>query len=359
MGDGLNLKDILDIKVSPERVKRLMELTHPDVEASEEVLEYIVRQQAQYVNIQYMRFQAGIKFTNEDVRKLMEGSIDIHAHGGSDPIERLMLEDEMAIEASEAGMRAIVVKTWYTPSVSRIQLIESNLKRWADSTGKRPVDVFGGITLQESMGGLNPEAVRRCLRFPGMKYVWMPMVDSYHHRKVVYDDQTGAGLRILTDDGKQVLPKLKEILKIAADNDLIVASGHYPHKETKVLAEEAFAQGVKRVEIIHPAHIHSKNSMEEMKLLAGMGAKLMLSGLGTTCFPMHESGPVYAVRMIKEIGADNIVYGSDYGQIHNLSHVHGTEWMIRLLLAYGATKEEVGKVFKETPAKHLGLETEK
>lgn len=336
-----------------------MELTRPDVDASEEVLEYLVQLQAQYVNIQYLRFQSGIRFTEEDVDELMNDAIDIHAHGGSDPIERLMLEDEMAIQASQAGMRAMVIKTWYTPSVSRLQLINKSLKRWSEETGIRPVQLFGGITLQESVGGLNPEAVKRCLGFQGMKYVWMPMVDSYHHRKVVYDDQTGAGLRILTDDGKRVLPGLKEILKIAAANNLTVASGHYPHKETRVLVEEAFACGVKRVEIVHPAHIHSKNSMEEMKLLAGMGAKLMLSGLGTTCFPLHESGPVYAVRMIKELGPENVVYGSDYGQRQNLAHVHGTRWMIKLLLAYGASREELRKVFKETPAEHLGLDATK
>jgi len=307
LADGLSLKDILAIKVSPERVDRLMELTRPDVDASEEVLRYLVEQQAQYVNIQYMRFQAGAKFTEADVDEIINGAIDTHAHGGSEPFERVMLEDDMAIEASKAGMRAMVIKTWYTPSASRLQIVRKNLDKWSQETGIRPVELFGGITLQESVGGLNPEAVRRCLAFPGMKYIWMPMTDSYHHRRVVYDDQTGAGLRILTDDGRRVLPALKEILKIAADNNLTVASGHYPHKETKILAEEAFAAGVKHVEVIHPAHIHSKNSMEEMKVLAKMGAKLMLSGLGTTAFPLHESGPVYAVRMIKELGPENVV----------------------------------------------------
>jgi hypothetical protein len=355
LADGLDLKEILKIKVAPDRIKRLMELTRPDVDASEEVLEYLVKEQAQYVNIQYLRFQAGAKFTEDDIDELMAGAIDIHAHGGSEPFERIMLEDDMAIDASKAGMRAMVIKTWYTPSASRIQLVRKSLQKWADESGIRPVEVYGGITLQESVGGVNPAAVRRCLQFPGMKYVWMPMTDSYHHRRVVYDDQSGAGLRILTDDGKRVLPELKEILKIAADNDLVIASGHYPHKETRVLAEEAFTLGVKRVEVIHPAHIHSKNSMEEMKALAKMGAKLMLSGLGTSCFPLHESGPVYAVRMIKEIGPENVVYGSDYGQVHNLPHVQGTRWMIKMLLAYGATKEEITQVFKTTPEKHLGL----
>jgi predicted TIM-barrel fold metal-dependent hydrolase len=110
------------------------------------------------------------------------------------------------------------------------------------------------------------------------------------------------------------------------------------------------------MEIIHPAHIHSKTLIAEMKEAASEGIKLMLSGLGTTAFPLHETGPVYAVRMIKEVGADHFVYGSDFGQIHNPSHLIGTEWTIKLLFAYGATKEELKKVFQTNPAKHLGLE---
>lgn len=353
----MDLQEILKITVPDDRVERLRQWIMPDVQGvSRDVEDYLIREQVQYVNIQYARFLAGIKFTERDVDELMEGSIDIHAHGGSEPFERLLLEDDIAIEATKAKMRAIVIKTWFTPSASRNALVQKIVNSWAEQNGMVPVQVFGGVTLNQSVGGINPDAVRRCLGFPGMKYVWMPMIDSYHHRRVVFDDRTGSGVRILTDDGKKVVPPMKEIFKMVIDNDLVLASGHYPHSETRVLVEEALSGGVKRIEIIHPAHIHSKNSLEEMKLLAKMGCKLMLSGLGTTCFPLHETGPVYAARIVKECGADNVVFGSDYGQNFNPSHVVATRWMIKLLLAYGVTKEEIRKVFKETPAKHLGLE---
>jgi len=32
-----------------------------------------------------------------------------------------------------------------------------------------------------------------------MKYIWMPMVDSYHHRRVVVDDWSGYGLSFLDE----------------------------------------------------------------------------------------------------------------------------------------------------------------
>ena len=115
----LPLQEILRVEVPRERVERLKQLTTvDDPEVSDEVLDYLLRKQAQFVNIQYTRFLSGIKFTEAEVKELVRGSIDIHAHGGSEPFERLMLEDELGIEATQAGMRALVIKTWYTPSAS-------------------------------------------------------------------------------------------------------------------------------------------------------------------------------------------------------------------------------------------------
>ncbi|MEO8633036.1 MAG: DUF6282 family protein [Chloroflexota bacterium] len=354
--DNLSLAEILKVKVSDERVARLKTLTNVDAEGvTDEILTWLVRQQAQWANIQYTRFLAGAKFTEQDVDELVTHSIDSHTHGGSDPMERLLLEDDIGMDYTDAGMRAMVVKTWYTPSASRNALVQKYVNRHAEAYGLRPVLCYGGVVLNYSMGGFNPEAVKKCLGFPGMKYVWMPMVDSYHHRRVVYDDWSGFGLTFL-DEKRKVIPEVQEILRIIAANDLVLASGHYPYADTAILVEEARRLGVERIEIIHPAHIHSKHTIEQMKEQAKRGAKLMLSGLGTMAFPLHESGPLYAARIVKEVGPENLVYGSDFGQLQNFPHIIANRWMVKLLLAYGVTKDEIRTVFQVTPAKLLGLE---
>ena len=354
--EKFNLKKLLEIDVPQERIERLRDVVYFDRgDISQEVKDFLLKEQIRFVNIQYARFLAGTHFTPEDVDGILEGSIDIHAHGGSEPFDRICLEDELLQDYTRAKMRAIVIKTWYTPSASRNALLMKQLNAWAATENLKPVTLIGGITLNNSVGGLNPNAVERCLKFPGFKYIWLPMVDSYHHRKLVYDDQTGAGLHILDANGK-VLPELKEIFRIAADHDLIIASGHYPYAETAVVFEEALKIGVKRLEVVHPAHIHSKTTIAQMKEYAKEGVKLMLSGLGTLCFPLHETGPIYAAQMIEEVGADHFVYGSDFGQIHNPTHIIGTRWMIQMMLAYGVTKEDLVKIFKTNPARHLGLE---
>src|SRR6185503_3129878 len=177
---------------------------------------------------------------------------------------------------------------------------------------------------------------------------------SYHHRRVVYDDWSGYGLSFL-DDKRKVIPQVQEILKIIAANDLVLASGHYPYADTVLLVEEARRLGVERIEIIHPAHIHSKHTIEQMKEEAKRGAKLMLSGLGTMAFPLHESGPLYAARIVKEVGPENLLYGSDFGQLQNFPHIVANRWMVKLLLAYGVSKEEIRQCFQVTGARLLGL----
>ncbi|HUY74098.1 MAG TPA: DUF6282 family protein [Candidatus Dormibacteraeota bacterium] len=353
--EGLSISEILKIEVPDDRVERLKKLTRPDAAVSDEVHSYLVRLQAQWTNIQYTRFLAGAKYTEQDVDEILTNSIDTHVHGGSDPFERLLLEDDIAYDFTDSGCRALVFKTWYTPSASRNALVRKLNNRYAEERGLRPAQVFGGVTLNYPQGGFNPDAVRKCLGFPGMKYVWMPMVDSYHHRRVVYDDWSGYGLSFL-DENRKLLPEVREILKIVAANDLVLASGHYPFEDTHLLFQEARMAGVNRLEVIHPAHIHSKHSIEQMRLEAELGAKLMVSGLGAQAFPLHESGPLYAARQIKEVGAENCIYGSDYDQLQNPPPITANRWMIKLLLSYGCTAQELYQVFQVTPAEHLGLE---
>ena len=146
--ENLPLSEILKVSVSDERVERLKKLTSIDAEGvTDEVFTWLVRQQATWANIQYTRFLAGAKFTEQDVDELLVDAIDCHAHGGSDPMERLLLEDDIGIDYTEAGMRAMVVKTWYTPSASRNALVQKIVNRHAEARGLRPVLCYGGVVL--------------------------------------------------------------------------------------------------------------------------------------------------------------------------------------------------------------------
>ena len=65
---------------------------------TDEVVDFLIRQQAQWVNMQYARFLSrhAASITEQEVDVLID-AIDCHCHGGSDPMERLMLEDDIGI----------------------------------------------------------------------------------------------------------------------------------------------------------------------------------------------------------------------------------------------------------------------
>lgn len=353
MGEENTLEKLLKVEAGPERVDELMELVEIDLPVSDEIKRFLLQQQVEMFNLEYGRYAAGTKITTELVDCLLEGSIDTHVHGGSDPFERAQLEDEILVDATRAKMRAIVIKTWYTPSASRNQLLMKWLDHWARDKELEPVKVFGGITLCNAVGGFNPDAVKKCLGFPNFKYVWMPMSDSYYHQLITFN-RKDVGLRYLTEDGK-VIPEVKEILRIIADNDLILASGHYAFRETAPLMEEAKRVKVRRMEVIHPTLMHSKNTISQMKTLANEGVKIGVMGIASVNVRFVE-GIRYLFKIVKEVGADHMIWGSDSGQIQNPPHIEGMRWFIKVLLAYGITKEEVEKIIKRNPAKHLGLD---
>jgi hypothetical protein len=346
------LEDLLKVEAPPERIDELLKMVEIDIPGiSDDVKRYLLKQQVELFNLEYGRYATKTKITEALVDELMTDAIDTHSHGGSDPFERRQLEDEIAIDCTKAKMKAIVIKTWYTPSASRNQLVQKIVDKFAEENQLRPVKVFGGVTLNYSVGGLNPEAVTKCLGFPGFKYVWMPMADSYYHQKIVFN-RTGIGIKFLSDDGK-ILPEVEEICRIIADNDLVLASGHYPYRETAILMEEAKRLGVKRMEVVHPTLIHSKHTIAEMKELANEGIKIGLMGIASVNIRYLE-GIRWAIKIVSEL-SDYMVLGSDSGQIQNPVHIEGMKWLIRVLLAYGITKEKVIKIFKTNPAEHLGI----
>ncbi len=321
---------------------------------SEEQLNILMRRELKKLVMEYGRYQTGIKFTEEDITRLVKGSIDVHSHGGSEPYERFALEDDIVKDYTRHGMRAIVIKTCYTPSASRVALMQRVADEYAEKNDLTPVQVFGGITLNYPVGGLNPRAVKNCLGFPGFKYVWLPMHDADLQYRIAFNDHSGSGISLL-ENGK-VVPPLREILKIVADNDLVLATGHYPYCESMPVLEEALKLGVRRIEVIHPTILHSKWTIDQMKEGARQGIKFSLTGLVLGCY-IDIEGQDYIYRYVKEVGPEHFVFGSDYGQKHFLPHMEGIRYSVRTMLAFGLTEEDITTIMKKNTARLIGLES--
>ena len=139
--------------------------------------------------------------TEREVDELLSGAIDMHVHAFPDPeIDTGWDQINIAKRATEAGMGGVVYKAHTFPTAATAPLVQQVVDDYARSIGKEPARVYGGIVLNNYVGGLNPASVEMAIKLGG-KVVWLPSHHSAHHRQVM--GQKG-GIRLLDDNGEPV-----------------------------------------------------------------------------------------------------------------------------------------------------------
>ena len=298
---------------------------------------------------------------DEGIARIVKGSIDIHCHGGAEPIARRALETEIGVEYTKIGMKAVVIKTHYFPSAMSTMVAQHSVDQWAKEQGMEPTKMLGGIVLSKTLGGFNAEAVRWASKFPTCSHVWMPSLDSIDQDIIVFGEDRG-GLSPLDEKGN-IRSDVKEIFKIVADRNLVLATGHYTHKYRKKIIEEAIACGVKKIEVQHcnlgGGHPASA-TIDMMKEYVKMGKKAdvrlklgMIALVITSGIDPPVEGNEYLFKAVKEVGPEHFVLGTDYGQIHNHPHSVGILGFARHAIANGLTEEEISKVMKDNATELL------
>src|SRR6266581_7897163 len=82
----------------------------------------------------------------------LNGAIDMHAHSYPDGVARSIDAVDLAKLAKSRGMRALVLKNHYEPTASLAYVVRK------EAPG---IEIFGGIDLNRTVGGVNPAAVER------------------------------------------------------------------------------------------------------------------------------------------------------------------------------------------------------
>lgn len=99
---------------------------------------------------------------------LLKNAYDLHIHCGPDIIPRSVTALEMAKRAAERGMRGFAIKSHYAPTC----LLAASVRACYPEC-----NAVGTVTLNASVGGLNPLAVETAARMGG-RMVWCPTFDS-------------------------------------------------------------------------------------------------------------------------------------------------------------------------------------
>jgi hypothetical protein len=280
------------------------------------------------------------------------GLMDTHVHAAPDVFGRSLDDEEMAILYKERGLEGLVLKNHVATTADRA---------WFARKHVQGLKVFGGIVLNSAVGGINPDAVNWMWRMQGGygRVVWFPTFDADNHVKHFKD--APEGIKVLGADGK-VLPAVRDVLKIAAEQKLVVHTGHLSPTEALAVIEAAREMGIDRLVVTHAQFEVVNMSVDQMKKAASMGAKLELCAMGTLMGPTAHLAWMRHWRVvkieetaaaIKEVGAQNFVLATDLGQTGNPSPADGLQLFVTDLLKAGVGKDEVMKMGREVTGQLL------
>jgi len=293
----------------------------------------------------------------QQIKKLLRGTIDPHIHSGPSIAPRALDHIELLKEAAEAGMAAVVTKDHDYSGVATANLI-------ARHYGHLPTKLYSGIVLNNVVGGFNPYAVEHTAAMGG-KIVWLPTLAAENHlawekksswaHPATTKKMRPATAIPATRDGK-VLDQVKEVLDIIAKNDMVLAAGHLHVSEIWLVFEEAKRRGANRLVVNHPEEIIDA-TMNDVQGLTALGARMEHS----LCMFVQESKlkVLEAEDLRKHIeaaGVDNTVMSTDLGQTGNIRPLEGFNAGIALCLDLGYSEADIRKMFSTNAAKLFGFE---
>jgi hypothetical protein len=269
----------------------------------------------------------------------LEGAVDLHVHSAPDVDRRRFNDLELAREAKEAGVGAILIKSHQNSTVERAWLVTRCVPG---------IRVYGGLVLNQTVGGLNLAAVRLALQL-GARQIWMPTRSARNHR--LYHGQPG-GISILDEEG-QLLPVVDEILREMSQSDCILGTGHLSPRETSVLVDAAQRLGVPKVLVTHPEWGPTYHSYEAQKELAERGNVFFERCFVSTtylcgCVPFES-----IERAISEIGVERTVLSTDLGQPETPPPSEGMRLYAERLHSAGFSADQIRDMMKTNPERLL------
>ncbi|MGI5152864.1 DUF6282 family protein [Plantactinospora sp. CA-294935] len=280
-------------------------------------------------------------------RALVQGAYDTHVHIAPDVMERRIDDLDLASRFAEVGLAGFVLKSHYVPTAERAAVVRKAVPG---------VDVLGALTLNGTIGGMNPAAVEIAGR-QGARIIWMPTVDSGNQRRSTATDLPGATpamwgalqadlhaqgivpdiVEVRDPDG-HVLERVRQVLRVIARHDLVLATGHLDGPEILAVVHAAKQEGVRRIVVTHPEFTSQRLPVTQQRELAEAGALL------ERCYTTAHTGKVswnHLFDNIRAVGVTHSVLSSDLGQPFNPPVEDGLALFADRLLEAGFTEQEV------------------
>ncbi|PWU55405.1 hypothetical protein DLE60_27755 [Micromonospora globispora] len=265
--------------------------------------------------------------------------VDFHVHAGPDARPRRCDAFDLGRAAIEHDVVGLVLKSHSLSTVGTAALLER----------ARPgLRAAGGVALNHAVGGINPAAVEASIAAGG-KVVWFPTQDAENDRR-----RTGAPGPVVTiRDAGSLTEDVHEVLRLCAETDQVVCSGHLDPTEVDALFTAAKAHGVERFVVSHPDHRHVDVPPSLQQELTARGALIerIIPREHTSTIGLTE-----LVARIRAVGVERNILASDLGQPQNPVPAEGFRRFAEALADAGLTSQEMRTIGCRNACELLGWE---
>jgi hypothetical protein len=274
----------------------------------------------------------------------LTGVVDIHVHSDPDSVPRSIDAFDLAKLAKARGMRGMVLKNHYEPTASLA---------WAVRKFVPGIEVFGGIDLNRSVGGVNPAAVERMVLMKGGygRVIWMPTFDS--ENQVRFSKENRPFVSVAANG--ELLTETRQVIALAAKHKLLLETGHSSAAECLMILREARRAGVEHMVVTHAMVAPVRMSIAQMKEAAGLGAYIEFV-YNALIGPKPEWTFAEYAKAIREIGPSHCILASDLGQAGNPVHPDGLAAFFDGMKRAGFSQAEIDVMSKANPGRVLGLQ---
>ena len=288
--------------------------------------------------------------------KCLKDGYDLQIHVGPDVIPRRIDDLDCAKEFLAHGLRGFVLKSHYIQTGERAQVVTKAVPG---------IKAFGAITLNHSVGGLNPVALELAGR-SGCKMVWFPTGDAQNEtagrvdgpsdklpfwakiqRELAAEGISPPPLTVidaagnLTETARRCLERIKK-------HNMILATGHLGRKEIFALVRTAKEMSLKKVLVTHAEFPSQNLTGDEQKDLADMGA--IIEHCFTTTYTGKASWDVTFAN-IRKTGVARTLIATDLGQTINPPVAEGFAMFAQRLLDAGFSVDEVRTMAVTNPTR--------
>jgi hypothetical protein len=279
----------------------------------------------------------------------IHGAYDLQVHVAPDIIARRIDDLGLAREFLERGLKGFVLKSHYMSTAERAKVVTAAVPG---------IKAYGAITLNHSVGGLNPVAVDIAGR-SGAKIVWFPTVDAENetaglptggNKKLpfwaeIQREISAMGIApprmTVLDGGSQISQAARLCMELIAKHDMVLATGHLGRHEIFPLVKTACEMKVRKVLVTHAEFPSQNLTAEEQVQLADTGAYI------EHCFTtMHTGKATWAgvIDAIHAVGPERCLLSTDLGQTINPPVAEGFALFAQTLLDGGFSVKDIQRM---------------